>query len=235
LRSIAPMNTEEKILTMKKPNLIKILAGKMFNKKMFKSFSVWSVLFSNFLIALFTIIENESVLNVLWIYWFQSVIIGVFNFFKIISLNDFTVDGLKMNNKLLTNSKAAKASVAIFFLFHYGFFHFVYAIFLFAFFSMNSISNGGIDVVFILLTSLVFFINYLVEFIFSFRREQSIVQSLPKLMMAPYKRIIPMHLTIILSGFVLVGGAVGVTNSNVVILLIFIGLKTLMDLFSHSY
>jgi len=171
----------------------------------------------------------------LWIYWFQSVIIGVFNFLKIISLKDFTVDGLKMNNKLLTKSKAAKASVATFFLFHYGFFHFVYAIFLFAFFSMNSISNGGIDVVFILLTSLVFFINYLVEFIFSFRREQSIVQSLPKLMMAPYKRIIPMHLTIILSGFVLVGGAVGVTNSNVVILLIFIGLKTLMDLFSHSY
>jgi hypothetical protein len=229
------MNTQEKISTKEKPSLIKILGGKMLNKEMFKSFPVWSLFFSNFLIALFTIIENQSVLNVLWIYWFQSVIIGVFNFFKIISLKDFTVDGLKMNNKLLTNSKAAKASVATFFLFHYGFFHFVYAIFLSAFFSMNSISNGGVDVVFILLTSLIFFINYLVEFIFSFRREQSIVQSLPKLMMAPYKRIIPMHLTIILSGFVLVGGAVGVTNSNIIILLIFIGLKTLVDLFIHSY
>jgi len=54
-------------------------------------------------------------------------------------------------------------------------------------------------------------------------------------MMAPYKRIIPMHLIIILSGFVLVGGAFGATNPNIIILLIFIGLKTFMDFISHSY
>jgi len=59
------------------------------------------------------------------------------------------------------------------------------------------------------------------------------VQSLSKLMMAPYKRIIPMHLTIILSGFVLVGGAFNVTDPNIIILLIFIGLKTFMDLITN--
>ena len=228
------MNSPDKIASKGSKNIITVFGGKMPGKEMFKSFSVWSLLISNLLIALFTIIEKQSVLNVLWVYWFQSVIIGVFNFFKILSLKEFSVDGLKMNNKLLTTSKAAKASVATFFLFHYGFFHFVYAIFLFSFFSMGGILNGKIDTTFILLTSLIFFVNYLMEFIFTLRREQSTVQSLPKLMMAPYKRIIPMHLTIILSGFVMVGGAFSTTDPNITILLIFIGLKTFMDLVTHS-
>lgn len=234
MKSNALMNSYEKISAKEKPGLAKLISGKMLNKEMFKSFSFWSLLISNLLIALFAIIENQSVLNVLWIYWFQSVIIGVINFFKIISLKDFTVDGMKMNNKPLTKSKSAKIGVAVFFLFHYGFFHLVYAIFLSAFIAMGNISGEGIDVTFILLTSLIFFINYLVEFVFSFRHEKSKVESLTKLMFSPYKRIIPMHLTIIASGFVLAGTVSGGTSPGIIILLIFIGLKTFMDLITHS-
>ncbi len=228
------MKLEEKKFTNNYHKVITVLSRKILNKEMFKSFSTWSLLASNLLIAFFVIIENQNVLNVLWIYWFQSVIIGLFNFFKILTLKKFTTDGMKMNNKPLTNSKTAKVGVATFFLFHYGFFHFVYAIFLSAFISIGEISKGGIDISFILLTSLIFFINYLVEFIFNYRRELSTLQSLPKLMMSPYKRIIPMHLTIILSGFVMVGGAFSSANPNVVILIIFLGLKTFIDLITHS-
>jgi hypothetical protein len=228
------MNFQDKIATKDKKSLFKGFGGKMPSKEMFKSYSVWSLLISNLLIALFTIVEKQSVLNVLWIYWFQSVIIGVFNFFKILSLKEYAVEGLKVNNKPLKQTKAAKITVATFFLFHYGFFHFVYAMFLSAFISIGGISNGGIDVTFILLTSLIFFVNYLGEFIFSLKREQAAAQSLPILMMAPYKRIIPMHLTIILAGFVLVGSEFGATNPNIIILLIFIGLKTFIDLITNS-
>ncbi|HAB51374.1 MAG: hypothetical protein A2315_09445 [Ignavibacteria bacterium RIFOXYB2_FULL_35_12] len=229
------MNSQDKIASKDSKNFIGVFGTQMPSKQMFKSFSAWSLLISNLLIALFTIIEKQSVLNMLWVYWFQSVIIGVFNFFRILSLKEFAVDGLKMNNKPLKQTKAAKVTVATFFLFHYGFFHFVYAMFLFSFFSMGGILIGGIDSIFILLTALIFFVNYLGEFIFTFKREQTTVPSLPRLMMAPYKRIIPMHLTIILAGFVLIGGAFGATNPNIVILLIFIGLKTLIDLITHSY
>ncbi len=228
------MNAHEKISPPKIRAAMGFFSWRMLNKAMFKSLSVWSLLISNLLIALFTIIEKQSALNVLWIYWFQSVIIGVFNFFKIITLKDYTVDGMKMNGKPLTKSKSAKIGAAVFFLFHYGFFHLVYAVFLSAFISIGAISKGGIDVTFILLTSLIFFIHYLVEFVFTFRQEQLTVQSLPKIMFAPYKRIIPMHLTIILSGFVLVGGALGAVNHNIIILLIFIGLKTVMDIITQA-
>ena len=228
------MNAHEKISPQKIRAAMGFFSWRMLTKETFKSLSVWSLLISNLLIALFTIIEKQSVLNVLWVYWFQSVTIGVFNFFRIITLNDYTVDGMKMNGKPLTKSKSAKIGVAVFFLFHYGFFHFVYAVFLSAFISIGVISKGGIDVTFILLTSLIFFIHYLVEFVFTFRQEQLTVQSLPKLMFVPYKRIIPMHLTIILSGFVLVGGAFGSVNHNIIILLIFIGLKTVMDIITQA-
>lgn len=228
------MNTQEEITTAKTKLRQTILGLKIPNKESFKSYSVWSLLISNLLIILFVVLENQSVLSVLWVYWFQSVIIGVFNFIKIISLKDFTIDGLKMNGHLLTKSKSAKVGVAVFFLIHYGFFHFVYAVFLSAFISIREISITGIDFSFIMLTSMVFAVNYLGEFIFTFRREQTTIQSLPKLMMAPYKRIIPMHLTIILSGFVLAGGVFTVGNSNMIILLIFTGLKTFIDLLTSS-
>ena len=211
-----------------------MIGGKLPGKELFKSFSTWTLLISNLLIAVFAILENQSALNVLWVYWFQSVIIGVFNFFKIISLKEYNVDGLKMNNKLVTKSNSAKVGIAVFFLFHYGFFHFVYAVFLLTFITMPEISSGGIDMTFILITSLVFFVNYLGEFVFNFKRDQQTVQNLPKLMMSPYKRIIPMHLTIILSGFVMAGGIFGITNINAGILLIFMFLKTFIDLLTHA-
>jgi hypothetical protein len=151
------MNTQDKLASKDTKSLIKAFGGKMPGMEMFKRFSVWSLLISNMLIALLTIVEKQSVLNVLWIYWFQSVIIGVFNFFKILSLKVFAVDGLTVNNKPLKQTKTAKITVATFFLLHYGFFHFLYAIFLFSFFSMGGFLNGGMDSTFILLTSLIFF------------------------------------------------------------------------------
>lgn len=228
------MNAQEEITTAKTKSRQTMFGLKIPNNKMFRGYSFWSLLISNLIIILIVLLENQSVLSVLWVYWFQSVIIGVFNFIKIISLNDFTIDGLKMNGHLLTKSRSAKIGVAVFFLIHYGFFHLVYAVFLSAFISIREISTGGIDFSFILLTSMIFAVNYLGEFIFTFRREQTSIQSLPKLMMTPYKRIIPMHLTIILSGFVLAGGVFTAGNSNMIILLIFTGLKTFIDLVTSS-
>lgn len=99
---------------------------------------------------------------------------------------------------------------------------------------MLGLANGGVDYNFIILTSLIFFVNYLVEFIFSYKKEETVVRSLSILLMAPYKRIIPMHLTIILSGFVIAGGALGLTNTNTIIVFVFIGIKTIIDLITHS-
>lgn len=53
-------------------------------------------------------------------------------------------------------------------------------------------------------------------------------------MFAPYARIIPMHLTIIFGGFIGAAGSIFSTNTNLAIIVLFIGLKTVIDLFTHS-
>jgi hypothetical protein len=53
-------------------------------------------------------------------------------------------------------------------------------------------------------------------------------------MFAPYVRIIPMHLTIILGGFVGIIGSAFSINADFVVLSLFILIKTGVDVITHS-
>ena len=182
----------------------------------------------------FAVIDKISALEVLWIYWGQSVIIGIFNFIKILALKDFSTEGFKQGGKQVLPTKAAKISTAIFFLFHYGFFHLIYAVFLGTFSTMNSSINSGFELKYFFYSTGMFFISYLVEFINSRKEEPEEKQNLGKVMFAPYARIIPMHLTIILGGFISAAGSVFSADTNISIISLFIGIKTVIDLITHS-
>ncbi|MCK7526195.1 MAG: DUF6498-containing protein [Ignavibacteriales bacterium] len=79
-----------------------------------------------------------------------------------------------------------------------------------------------------------FFISYLIEFINSRKEQPDELPNLGAIMFAPYARIIPMHLTIILGGFIGAAGSFFSTNTNLSIIVLFIGIKTVVDLFTHS-
>ncbi len=53
-------------------------------------------------------------------------------------------------------------------------------------------------------------------------------------MSAPYARIIPMHLTIIFGGFIGSIGQAFSANTNIVIVVLFTTIKTVVDLITHS-
>ena len=91
----------------------------------------------------------------MWIYWAQSVIIGAFNVVRMWTLENFSTDGLKMNDQPVDPTTATKRYIAIFFMFHYGFFHLVYAIFLIV---MAKVSPQ--DIVPILICVAGFFVNH---------------------------------------------------------------------------
>ena len=79
-----------------------------------------------------------------------------------------------------------------------------------------------------------FFISYLIEFINSRKEQSDELPNIGFIMFAPYARIIPMHLTIIFGGFIGAAGSIFSTNTNLAIIILFIGIKTIVDLITHS-
>jgi len=215
----------------KKP---KIKLSEMWKRVDFTRPSTWMLIFSNVIVIFFAIVDNLSAVEVLWIYWIQSVIIGVFNFVKIISLKEFSTKNFRSGGKELQATKATKISTGIFFLFHYGFFHFVYAMFLGGFSVMNKASTSTTVYNYLWFTSLVFFISYLIEYIQSLRNPSEEIPNLGAIMFAPYFRIIPMHMTIIIGGFISMLGAIFEVKIDLAIIVLFVGIKTFVDLLTHA-
>jgi hypothetical protein len=212
----------------------KIKLSELWARVDFSKPSTWMLIISNFVVILFAIVDNLSAIEVLWIYWIQSVIIGVFNFVKIISLKEFSTKDFRRGGKELQPTSAVKISTGIFFLFHYGFFHFVYAMFLGGFSVMSKESTSATVYNYLWFTSLVFFISYLIEYIQSLRNSSEEIPNLGALMFAPYLRIIPMHLTIILGGFLGMIGSLLNIDINISIIVLFVGIKTFVDLITHT-
>lgn len=215
-------------------NKPKLKFSELWKEVDFSKLSTLSLIFSNLIVIVFAVVDNLSALEVLWMYWFQSVIIGIFNFIKIITLKEFSTEGFKQGNKPVPNTKAAKISTAIFFLFHYGFFHLIYGIFLGVFSGAANPESSSIGNNYLFLSAFIFLISYAIEFYNSKKEESTEVPNLGALMFAPYARIIPMHLTIILGGFIGAAGDFLSTDTNLAIIILFTSIKTVVDLITHS-
>lgn len=173
-------------------------------KHILKDASLWLLLFSNLVTIFFAIKDGWDLSTIIWVYLFQAVTIGFFNFIRIFQLRS------------LFN--------AFFFLIHYGSFNLAYATFL---------SNGtfgeslgtwsvNVDPVSILISAFVFFINHMFSFIYN-KDTDSKYQNIVSLMFYPYIRIIPIHITIIMAVYLGPGA-----------LPFFLILKTFSDLLLHT-
>ena len=135
-------------------------------QKLFSSPTTITLLASNLFTILLAVTEGWSLALVLWVYWLQSVIIGFFQFWKILSLENFSTEGVKINGHSVEPTQATKFSTAFFFAFHYGFFHFGYFIFLASAPLFSQVAGNAAmqlsltDVFFILLAAAGFFANH---------------------------------------------------------------------------
>lgn len=184
----------------------------------------WSLVLSNLAAIFFAFTQNWSIAIILWTYWLQSIIIGFFNFFKILSLKEFSVDGFQINNKNVDAGEKTKITTALLFVLHYGIFHFFYAVFLL---SELTASVNAQEIEFILVAGAVFFTNHLFSFGYYFSKPKP-KQNIGTVMFFPFARIIPMHLTIILGAVFIWFGMEKITIA------IFMLLKMLADLLMHE-
>lgn len=201
-----------------------------------KDNSAKSLIVANIVTMFFTIYEGWDILTLMWIYWAQNMIIGLFNFIKILTLNEFSTDGLRMNDKPVQPIRSTKISVAFFFLVHYGFFHAVYAVFLFSGFGpmqKHPSPISSIDKILIAVSIFAFFGNHLFSFFYNRQRDKDKKPNLGTVMFFPYVRIIPMHLTIIFGIFIMVLLGMFRIKSDVPVILFFLILKTIADVIMH--
>ncbi len=164
---------------------------------------------------MFYLFQGGSILQALWIYWLQSVVIGVVNVFRLLSQSTvITVQAI--NNDPVSAEDAVKYRPAMrkffafFFTFHYGGFHLIYSFFLLAFtmgwpVTLNGVETvvelGSANFVAILIVGLGFALHHWLTYAeeqHQFRLNPQANTNNGSTMFRPYARILPMHLIIIM-------------------------------------
>jgi hypothetical protein len=202
------------------------------------------ILASNALTLLAALLFDWSLVELLWPFWIQSIVIGWYARQRILRLADFSVEGVEFNGRPVDETPETQRRIANFFALHFGFFHVVYLIFLLAF-TLTASSAGYVDVrnenTNEMMTVHVGNVAPLEWLIFAglgwtFWRahrashEEHVEADLAgkpnigTLMALPYARVIPMHLTIIF-GVWLGGGGLAI--------ILFVLLKTAADVGMH--
>jgi hypothetical protein len=186
----------------------------------YKDASAFFLLGANLLTIALALLRDWSVMQVMWIFWVQSITIGAFSFLRMWNVPHFSTKGLTSNGKRVLETVGGKQGIAIFFALHYGFFHFGYLIFLIVF---TLISGESLNVPAILILSFIFFANHLYSYQYNQNRDAKKVKNLGYMMLWPYLRVIPMHMAIVL-GFAL-QSSFG--------LILFLALKAVFDWIMH--
>lgn len=205
---------------MNSPSQSQTKIGRQKKKHFYMDLSLWSLILANLIVVVWAVTEDWSLATLLWVYWCQSVSIGIFWYFKILKLKDFSTNGVLDGGEPVQPTKQTKLEMARFFLIHFGFFHFIYLIFLFAAFRPPKVTP-------ILIMAVVFFFYQYFSFVYNRKWETKGKPNIGKLFIFPYARVIPMHLTIIFGGFLASHYGTKLT------LQVFILLKTMADVIMH--
>lgn len=184
------------------------------------------------------ILGNWDPATVMFIYWTQSIIIGFFTVIALLSANTGAL-AADLSRPIVERGGSGVSTVfaggyqvilALFFCIHYGLFHWVYYSFIVesGIFGSVNFSDPGIW-----LSCGLFFVNHLYSFIVYRRQEPQGASHINELFFSPYRRIVPMHLTIIFGGIAVVAlGFLGITT-HIPVLLLFLVLKTWTDITGH--
>ncbi len=198
--------------------------SQMLKQTLLSDSSAMGLIVSNLATIVWALVEGWELGIVLWVYWSQSVLIGILWFIKIFSLRDFSTEGVQLNNRPVDATSQTKSQIAFFFLFHYGFFHVIYAVFLGTDFSSGQIKGAAALCGF-------FAVSQAFSFFYNKKWRSSGKPNIGAMMFFPYARVIPMHLTIIFGGGIL--SLFGEAWAQKMTLVLFMLLKSVADLVMH--
>lgn len=193
-----------------------------------KRVSVIVLILTNMVPVFGVIFLDWNVFPIMFLFWMENVIIGVSNVFKMLFS---TADA--------TGRWKLKASMISFFCVHYGIFTLVHGVFVFvlfgSFLEQDDLGQAYTDVTSILVDQqlwmavLALFISHTISFFMNYIGKGEYKRStLNQLMQQPYGRVVILHITILIGGFL-----VSLFGSPIVGLLFLIILKTYIDIKTH--
>lgn len=146
--------------------------------------------------------------SILFFYWLESAVVGVYNIARM----------------AMTSAQGHKLSGILFFMVHYSVFMLGHGFFLYGLFSPIAVETVTV-VLGILALSVSHGVSFAVNFVGHKEYERV---SLSEQMVAPYGRIMVMHITIILCAFLL-----NLFGSPQITLVLLVFLKIIIDVFAH--
>lgn len=217
---------------------------------MLKSASAIALLLANVLPAAGVLFWGWEAFYVVFLYWFENLIVGAFNILRMISASPGPRDQVAGGSPTasLIGAHAAKVFMVPFFTVHYGMFCLVHGVFVFALFGRESGTItpppghrgglfsgvfGAIDEVVtpeVLLCLVGLIISHGYSFLANYLgKGEYKTTPLPALMMRPYPRIVVIHIAILFGAFISMS-----FGSPIGIMLLLIALKTILDLILHE-
>lgn len=175
------------------------------------------LLLANFIPLWGVMFRGWDIANILHLYWAENVAVGLITFVKILT------------NRHSSASLAGILPLSLFFAVHYGFFCFGHAQFVFGGLGLEG-DGDALDYLWEngwLFVS--FFVSHLVSFFLNYHGRGEARELAPqKVMFQPYRRIVILHVTIILGGM-----AVAALGSPVGLIVALVVIKTVADVFLH--
>lgn len=201
----------------------------------------WSRLISAVALVLANLMPIWAVLegrlgmgDVLLIYWFENVVVWATTTIKILTTTapgDTRVTGFKPRTRPKPPWMTGDPQVATFFAIHYGIFTFVHGVFAVVFAVLAGLHGSVLDAVATVGAILLSHVLSLGLNWFGRGERNAVTPGLA--MVAPYPRMLALHLTVIL-GFFFLGGPDGRTANDLGAVALLMGAKTVLDLAFHA-
>lgn len=198
---------------------------------------IYAIIISNLFPLFMVLFFNWSLAEILPLYWAETGIIGFFNILKILISKkelEFTSDkDSEYRRTYHFKSFFAKLLISIFFIFHFGIFMTVHGFFVFGLIlgEFMKIDFSFLEIMYSIKYAFLFmfasnFYSFFKDYVLS---KEYLNVSPNVLLFAPYKRVIVMHITILLGAFLFL-----ITNMTNSILFIFILIKIFFELRSYK-
>jgi Family of unknown function (DUF6498) len=141
--------------------------------------------------------NNPAIFTTLiWLYWSQSVMMGLFNAVDILTVRTVQTEPDKATGQPVSSMFKNRVRGALFFTVHYGFFHLAYLIFI-----ATMKRSGPFQWDFYKYFIMAFFVGQVINFVQHKIQQRRAASNIGTMFFVPYLRIIPMHLTILIPAF----------------------------------